>query len=188
MSFRCCVGTCPDCVRLAWSLDRTCPPSLWGALSGKAIGSAGIAAQSSNAYLTSQRVLPESKADARGPQRVRLDQVNIPGTPAPKSFPLAVERIHGLRYWRDSSPPRGGVRGSMVDWTDGAIPCNTRPHLRPNSRGGKGRGPIANVYRSISPHWRSDRTDHRRHVVSGSGTPSRIPGTARQKWLSEALE
>jgi hypothetical protein len=25
-------------------------------------------------------------------------------------------------------------------------------------------------------------------VVSGSGTPSRIPGTARQKWLSEALE
>jgi hypothetical protein len=70
MSFRCCVGTCPDGVRLAQPLDRTCPPSLWGALSGKAIGSAGIAPQSSKRSLRSKRVLTESKADARGPHQV----------------------------------------------------------------------------------------------------------------------
>jgi len=87
---------------------------------------------------------------------------------------------HGLLYWRDSSPPRGGLTWAMVD---GSMVPYLAVHEAAKEAG------LSQAYLGRLPRWGALTGQ----IIGGMwvldrGTPSHIHRTARQKWLNEAIE
>lgn len=131
MSFRCRVGTCTDGVRRAWSHDSDLPSIALGSAERESHWVGRDRPSRKQASLRSQRVLIESKADARGPHKVGKLIGDFQRGRTEKR-PLVGERLPSFHSECNSSPPRGGARGSVIDCIDGAKPGNPGPHLYPD--------------------------------------------------------
>ena len=114
MSFRVCVGTCPDCGRQAWSLWRPCLPAFWRKLFRKYLGSGGMPRHGLTAC--ERGIDPRGKAEPTRAtlRQVWLDLARILDEPAPKSFSLLAKRKKAILHFGARASPLAAAIGQNV--------------------------------------------------------------------------